>query len=136
MTRCLQLSNHFYSMDLFTGKTMLASNRSFHCFFIVEHSSDKTFIREQALQLLMSQCKNFEFYGTYCREWELGFDEVDVLLHPGDDEDIALTSAWDDLDAFVESLEVALSSRTFIPSDIYLIYDDDAIYKAVLQKVL
>jgi len=136
MTRCKKLNNHFYSMDLLTGKTMLAPNRNFHCFFIVEHTSDKAFIRAQALQLLMSQCKNFAFYGTYCRDWELGFDEVDMMLHPGDDENIALTSAWDDLDSFVESLEVALSSRTFIPSDIYLIYDDEAVYKTVLQKVL
>lgn len=136
MPRCIKLSNNFYSMDLITGKTTLTPTRNFHCFFIVEHTYDKAFVREQALQLLMSQCKNFEFYGTYSRDWELGFDEVDVMLHPGDDEDIALTSAWNNFDAFVESLEVALSSRTFIPSDIYLIYDDDAVYKAVLQKVL
>ena len=136
MTRCKKLSNHFYGMDLFTGKTMLAPNRNFHCFFIVEHTSDKAFIREQALQLLMSQCKNFEFYGTYCRDWELVFDEIDIMLHPGDDEDIALTSAWDNLDAFVESIEVALSTRTFIPSDINLIYDDESVYKTVVQKVL
>lgn len=123
-------------MDLFIGKTMLTANRNFHCFFIVERTFDKAFIREQALQLLLSQCKNFEFYGTYCWDWEHVFDEVDVLLHPGDDEDIALTSAWDNLDAFTESLEGALSSRSFIPSDIYLIYDDEAVYKAVLQKVL
>ena len=78
MPRCIKLSNNFYSMDLFTGKTTLTPNRNFHCFFIVEHTYDKAFVREQALQLLMSQCKNFEFYGTYSRDWELGFDEVDV----------------------------------------------------------
>lgn len=136
MTRCTKLSNHLYGIDLFIGKTMLTANQNFHCFFIVEHTFDKAFIREQTLQLLLSQCKNFEFYGTYCRDWELGFDEVDVMLHPGDDENIALTSAWSNLDAFTESLEVALSSRSFIPSDIYLIYDDKAVYNAVLQKVL
>ena len=135
MTRCTKLGNHFFSMDLLPGNTILTPNRNRHCFMIVEHTFDKALIRDQALQLLMTQCKKFEFFGTYCRDWELGFDEVDVMLHPDDDEDIALTSAWDTLDAFVDALEVALSSSPFIPSDIYLIYDDEAIYRNVLQKV-
>ena len=38
MTRCKKLRNHFYGMDLFTGKTILAPNRNFHRFFLAEHT--------------------------------------------------------------------------------------------------
>ncbi len=135
MARCIKLRNHFYSMDLHYGKTMLKPYREFHCFFIVDHSCDKDFMRQQALQLLLSQCHNYEFHGTYCREWELAFDEVDIILHPNDGDEISLTNSWKDIDAFVDTLELTLSLSSFVPFDVYLIYDDDAIYQAVLNKL-
>lgn len=107
----------------------------FHCFFIVEHTNDKDFIHHEALHLLMSQCRNYEFYGACCREWELGFDEVDIMLHPGDDDDIALTSAWKDIDAFVDALDFALSLSAAVPFEVYLIYDDEGKYQTVLKKL-
>ncbi len=136
MERYEKLNNKFYSMDLLYGKTNLKPFQNFHCFFILEHPHDEEYIKEQALELLTSQCKNFDFYGKHSKEWDIAFDLVDISLHPDDDDmDIALTSQWDSLDSFVDALDVALSSRTFTPCDIYLIYDDEGTYKRVLNEL-
>lgn len=136
MGRYERLNNRFYSLDLYYGKTNLKPYRDFYCFFIVEHPCSDEFIHDQALMLLMSQCNNFDFYGAYSKQWDIGFDLVDIQLHPTDDDmGIALTSAWESLDDFVDALELALSVRTFIPYDVYLIYDDETIYKEVLERL-
>ena len=136
MGRYERLNNRFYSLDLYYGKTNLKPYRDFCCFFIVEHPCSDEFIHDQALMLLTSQCNNFDFYGSYSKQWDIGFDLVDLQLHPNDDDmGIALTSAWESLDDFVDALELALSARTFIPYDVYLIYDDEAIYKEVLERL-
>lgn len=136
MDRYVRLNSKFYSLDLYYGKTNLKPCRDFQCFFIVEHPCSEEFIHDQALTLLTSQCKNFDFYGAYSKKWDIGFDLVDIQLHPNDDDmEIALTSAWEDFDNFVDALELALSTRTFIPCDIYLIYDDEVIYQKVLERL-
>ena len=122
-------------MDLHYGKTMLKPYRQFHCFFIVEHSCNKDFMHQQALQLLMSQCCNFEFHGACCREWELAFDEMDIMIHPNEEDEIAITNSWEDIDDFVETLELTLSLRPIVPFDVYLIYDDEAKYQMVIKKL-
>ena len=84
----------------------------------------------------MSRCKNFDFYGNYSRQWDNGFDMVDTQLHPNnDDTNTVLTTQWDRLDDFVEAIKVAVSTRYFVPCDIYLIYDDENIYREVLGKL-
>lgn len=136
MERYTKLDENFYALDLYYGKTNLTPNRNFQCFFIVEHPCSEDFIREQALALLMSQCKNFDFYGNYSKQWDIGFDMVDIQLHPNnDDTDVALTSQWDCIDDFVDALEIAISTRYFVPCDIYLIYDDENAYREVLGKL-
>lgn len=136
MGRYKRLNNRFYSLDLYYGKTNLKPHRDFYCFFIVEHPCADEFIHDQALMLLTSQCRNFDFYGAFSKQWDMGFDLVDIQLHPNDDDmDIALTSAWESFDDFVDALELALSARTFIPYDVYLIYDDDVIYKKVIERL-
>ena len=83
----------------------------------------------------MSQCRNYDFYGAFSREWELAFDTTDIMLHPNGHDNIALTSSWKELDDFIDALELALSMRPVVPFDIFLIYDDEAIYQTVLQKL-
>ena len=102
----------------------------------MEHPCSEEFIREQALQLLMTPCRNFDFYGAYSRQWDIGFDSVDIMLHPNNEEEFSLTSQWDDFDSFVDSLELAISCRYLVPCDIYLIYDDKKTYINVLKALL
>ena len=136
MERFKMLSNNFYSLDLHTGKTNFKLGRNILCYFIVEHPCSEEFIREQALQLLMTPCRNFDFYGAYSRQWDVGFDSVDIMLHPNNEEEFSLTSQWDDFDSFIDSLELAISCRYLVPCDIYLIYDDKKTYINVLKALL
>ena len=130
-------SNNFYSLDLYAGKTNLPDSRSFYCFFIVDHPCSEEFIHDQALQLLMTPCRDFHFYGTYSKQWDVGFDWIDYTLHPDDDDmDIASTSQWDQLDQFVDALHSVLSLRSITKFDVYLIYDDISLYRTVLEKLL
>lgn len=47
-------------------------------------------------------------------------------------ESVALTSGWDSIEDFADALDVELSLRTFVPHDIFLIYDDVRIYNDVV----
>ena len=137
MARYRRLSNNFYSLDLHIGKTDFKYRHDILCFFLVEHPCSEEFIKEQALQLLMTPCRNFDFYGAYSKQWDIGFDSVDIMLHPDDEDwDIALTTSWDDFDSFIDALMLAISCRYFVPCDIYLIYDDEDAYKNVLKALL
>lgn len=49
--------------------------------------------------------------------------------------DIALTSAWNTFESFVDTLEASLSERPFVPCDILLIYDDECMYNKVLETL-
>ena len=136
MEQYRKLSNNFYSLDLHTGKTNFKPGHEIQCFFLVEHPCSEEFIREQALQLLMTPCRNFDFYGAYSKRWDIGFDLADVMLHPNENDwDIALTSQWDDFDEFVDALQLAISCRQIVPCDIYLIYDDVPLYRRVLDRL-
>ena len=136
MARFKKLSNQFYSLNLYTGKTDFKLGHNILCYFIVQHPCSEQFVKEQALQLLMTPCRNFDFYGEYSGQWENGFDDVDIMLHPDDEDmDIALTSQWNDLDEFVDALHLAISSRYLVPCDTYLIYDDDPLYRQVIERL-
>lgn len=136
MARQKKLNSNFYSLELFYGKAELKPFRNFQCFFIVEHPCDSDFMQQQSLMLLLTQCKEFHFYGKQSQIWENEFDLIDSQLHPADDDmDIALTSAWSTIEGFVESLEASLSERPFVPCDILLIYDDEDIYSRVLEML-
>ena len=136
MERYKKLSNQFYSLDLYTGKTNFKIGHNILCFFIVEHPCDEAFIKEQALQLLMTPCRNFEFYGTYSRQWENGFNEVYNLLHPNEEKRNVLIRKWDSFTLFVDQLLQAISCRYLVPCDTYLIYDNEQIYKTTLNELL
>ena len=108
--RYQKLTNRLYSVNLHTGKTNFLFGRDVLCFLLVEHPCTEEFIQEQALQLLLSQCSSFDFYGAYSKQ-------------------------LDNFDDFVEALELAVSVRSIVPFDVYLIYDDNALYNQVLDRL-
>jgi len=86
--------------------------------------------------LLMTPCRNFDFYGAYSRAWDIGFDLADIMLHPNDDdEDFALTNQWDSFDGFIDALHLAISCRFLVPCDTYLIYDDEHLYRRTIDRL-
>lgn len=136
MERYRQLNNQFYSLNLYTGKTNFKLGHNILCFFLVEHPCSEEYIKGQALQLLMTPCRSFDFYGAYSKNWDIGFDLVDIMLHPNDDdEDFALTNQWDSFEDFVDALHLAISCRYFVPCDTYLIYDDEQLYRRTIERL-
>ena len=99
MDRYEKLRLNFFSCDLKYGKLEL--NR-FHCcefFFIVNKPVTDEFLKEQALDLIMSQCKQFVFFGKYANVWHNAVDEADIMIHPNiNEEEIAWTSTDDTLE--------------------------------------
>ena len=131
--RYKKLLPNLYSADLHYGKIELKPTHGFSCFFIIRHTDDKEFIKDQAIQLLLSGCRNFDFYGEMEPMWHICVDEADILLYPDyTSETVALTSGWDNLEEFAEALHDELSLRPFVPHDFYLLYDDEGTYKEVL----
>lgn len=129
-----KLRPNFYSADLVYGKIDLKLTHTFSCFFIVQHVDDKEFIKDQAIQLLLTGGRLFDFYGAKEAIWHLGFDEADILLYPDQQcEDVAMTSGWQTLEEFVEVLGQGLSERPIVPHDYYLFYDDSDTYNEALK---
>ena len=136
MQRYNKLGNNLYSADLLYGKIELKPTHRFSCFFIVEHTFDAEFIKDQAIQLLLAGCQSFDFYGKAESNWHLGVDEANtlLLLKSAYETDV-LISGWSTLEEFADALNDVLSMRPFVPTDFYLIYDDEEIYKNVLKRL-
>ena len=131
-----KLRPNLYGAHLVFGKIDLNPTHRFSCFFIVQHTDDKEFIKKQAMQLLLAGCRNYDFFGEKEPLWHLGFDDVDIMLNPNSTpENVALTSGWSTLDDFVDALDLAISVRPIVPHDTYLLYDDRAIYEEVLKRL-
>ena len=134
MVRYEKLRPNFYSADLGDGKIEMKPAHNFSCFFIVQHVEDKEFIKNLAVQLLLTGCRIFQFYGEKEATWHLGVDGADILLYPDSScENVALTMSCQTLEEFAESLDSGLSERPIVPHDYYLFYDDNEIYHETLK---
>lgn len=136
MERIKKLSNIFYSLNLYTGKTDFKPGHNIMCFFLVEHPCSEEFIKDQALQLLMTPCPSFDFYGSRSHLWEAGFCAVyhQIYLNSNAAEGIQI-NRWNLFDGFIDVLNQALSCRPLIPCDIYLVYDDEDIYQKAIHRL-
>ncbi len=131
-----QLANNFYSMDLYYGKTSLKSGRDIVFYFIVQHPCSEEFLQKQVLQLFMSQCQFFHFYGRYSGQWCDSFQRMEALLNFQDEgKRKAYENHQEDMSSFVSELSMTLSTRAFVPFDVFLVYDDEETYKAVLNAL-
>lgn len=136
MQRYEKLRANLFGVDMFCGRIDLKPTHGFSCFFIVEHTVDKAFIKDQTIQLLLAGCRNFDFYGAAGPIWHFCVDEADIMtkfeFNTGT---VALTSGWSSLEDFVDALDMELSLRPFVPHDFYLIYDDAEIYKEAVKML-
>ena len=136
MRKFERLSNIFFGVEMISGEIDLSKHRERIFFFIVEHTTDKEFIEKQAMQLLVAGCRDFHFFGAREPLWHLAFDEVDVMMYPNSTpENVALTSNYITFDDFVDEIKLCINCRYFLPTDIYLVYDDKSIYQKVLQAL-
>ena len=136
MGRYKKLSNVLYSADLVTGVIDLNQTHRTICFLIVQHTNDREFICSQALQFLLANCRVFVFFGNHEELWHQGFEEVRSRLFPYQTpENTVLICGCSSFIDFVEKLTGELTTRSFIPYDIYLLYDDEEILEDVLREL-
>ena len=136
MRKFERLSNIFFGVEMISGEIDLSKHRERIFFFIVEHTTDKEYIEKQAMQLLVAGCRDFHFFGAKEPLWHLTFDEVDIMMYPNStSENVALTSNYITFDDFVDEIKLCINCRCFLPTDIYLVYDDKSLYQNVLQAL-
>lgn len=136
MPRYERLSPKLVGAHLLYGKIELKLTHGFSCFFIVNQTEDKEFLEKTAMDFILSSCKDFHFFGEKEPIWHTAFDLVDSLVFPNStSETVALTSGYQTVEDFSEALKDMISARTFVPHDVFLIYDDERIYRQVLSLV-
>ena len=112
----------------------IKQEKKFSCFFIVNRMNDKEYIKSLAKRLLRAGCREFSFYGTENSIWHCTVDEEDKeLVH--DEEDAVYTFSVKVMDGFLEELHLDISLIYCDYVDRYLFYDDETLYRKVIEKL-
>ena len=134
MCKYEQISPSFYGCDLLYGKLDIKPSHNFNCFFIVERVVNEEYIDKNALELILTHCTHFEFYGKYSQNWCSAFRHQNARVHPNcKSEERIVIVEHKSIGSFISSLKLDLSCRSIVPSDTILIYDNTEIYKTVLS---
>lgn len=96
---------------------------------LLEHTSDKAFLKQLAHKLLDCPCRDFNFYGEYGSLGEVTFDRVDTE-RGYTDENVALTSCYHDLERLAKRLYVGVKIERH---DVLILYDDLHLYNQFLR---
>lgn len=134
MNEIENLGCNTYGINLYAGKITPNKNHFTSVFLIVENTDDKEIIYKEVLQMLDAFGQSeIHFYGKQEPLWHLVFDEIDAQINV--ENDFSNTIAYETLEEFVDELQDERHMRTIIPSDYYLIYDDEKIYNKVKQMI-
>lgn len=98
---------------------------------ILEHTSDKDFLKQLAHKLLDYPCRDFNFYGEHGCLGEVIFDRVDTE-RGYTDENVALTSCYHDLERLAKRLYVGVKIERH---NVLVLYDDPHLYNQFLRVV-
>ncbi len=131
MERCRQLRQNLFVLDLHYGKADFRRGHLSCCYFILEHPCDDDFLREQVLSLTMSGCSSFVLYGAYSSVWKKEFAAVSQKLGSVR----TAQTVVDSVDEFADRLRSALSEKSFVPCDYFLVYDDKMILDEVVNRM-
>lgn len=131
-----RLRSNLYGANLFSGQIDLNPTHGLSGFFIVQHSSDAGFAGKQLLPLILAGCSSFHFIGEYRAVWNGEFLKQQHQLFLGNTEEPQFLSvSYDSLDSFAAALQGEMSIKPIVPHDIYLLYDDEALYQDVLHQL-
>ena len=134
MQRYKKLRPNLFSADLHFGKIEIKPDHYCSCFFIVQRTDDRAFIKDQAIQLLLAGCRNYDFYGEKRKIWETGLEGAYRIVLPENSvENTIRLNRWDIIEDFVAALNKSISMRPIVPCDHFLLYDDMKIYEAVVE---
>ena len=136
MGRYERLRPNFFSANLHYGRMEIRQIGHLKCFFIVHHEDEEAYIKKQALDMFLTHCGEFAFYGEKASLWKQLFEETKQLLTPEEALDAsAMIRQYETMESFVDRMDESLQLRSFVPCDHWLFYDDQDIYKEVVKRL-
>ena len=128
MDRCEKLRDNLYSAELLTGSITPVKEHIAQIFYIVNNTDNSEFIENEALQMITQ----FEhFCGRHSELWQRIFNDTALKIYPTDSEKV-ITRKYESTEKFADELSSVLQERYFVPTDFYLIYDDEEMYRQVV----
>ena len=115
MDRCEKLRDNLYGAELLTGSITPVKEHIAQIFYIVNNTDNSEFIENEALLMITQFGKTeYHFCGRHSELWQRIFNDTALKIYPTDE------------------LSSVLQERYFVPTDFYLIYDDEEMYKQVV----
>ncbi len=135
MDRCEKLRDNLYSAELLTGSITPHKEHLAEIFYIVNRTADIEFIEKEALQMITQFGKTvYHFCGGQSESWQKAFRDTAQKIYPEDSEKVVIRG-YESAEKFADKLNSALQERYFVPTDFYLIYDDEEMYKQVAKML-
>lgn len=132
MDRCEKLRDNLYSAELFTGSITPQKEHLAEIFYIVNRTNDSEFVKKEALQMITQFGKTeYHFCGRHSELWQRIFNDTALKIYPTDSEKV-ITRKYESTEKFADELSLVLQERYFVPTDFYLIYDDEEMYRQVV----
>ena len=134
MTIMDKLRRSFVSIKLFPDTLDIAPNKNAHCYFIVQKPFNSKLASELLASFVLKGCRDFVFWGMEQNQWHTACDMVDIENNRAWEEDISLTTSYDEIGEFAYELKLNLEIAD--PSEpFFLFYDDMDAYSEVVKRL-
>ena len=132
MDRCEKLRDNLYSAELLTGSITPVKEHIALIFYIVNNTDNGEFVENEALQIITQFGKTeYHFCGRHSELWQRIFNDTAFKIYPTDSEKV-ITRTYENTEKFADELREALQEKYFVPTDFYLIYDDEDMYRQIV----
>ena len=132
MDKCDKLRDNLYGVKLLTGSITPVKEHIALIFYIVNNTDNGEFAENEALQMITQFGKTeYHFCGRHSELWQRIFNNTALKIYPTDSEKV-ITRTYENTENFADELREALQEKYFVPTDFYLIYDDEEMYRQVV----
>ena len=135
MDKCDKLRDNLYGVKLLTGSITPVKEHIALIFYIVNNTDNGEFAENEALQMITQFGKTeYHFCGRHSELWQRIFNNTALKIYPTDSEKV-ITRTYENTENFADELREALQEKYFVPTDFYLIYDDEEMYRQVVEML-
>ena len=128
------LNNRFYSANLITGGIDIRPKDENIIFILTDHVDDDNFIYQTTLKYVKMPKTSLCFYGKNAILWRMCSEALNRQVYP--DQEQRRYQSYDmysSLEDFIVEMQNCLEVRELVMCDIFLLYDDEPLYKRMLQ---
>lgn len=128
------LNNRFYSANLLTGGADIRKTEKNVVFMLTENVDDDNFIYHTSLSMVKKDKTSICYFGKTAALWRMCCEALNRQLYPEQDaRRYQCYDKYDTLEEFIVELLNCLETRDMALYDIFLIYDDEPLYRMVLN---